>query len=458
MLRETLENGVQFTRRNPAILYSLFLIIAIAGTLFFNSYYSLRKFQETSDALLKSKAILAENTFRVFGSDVLSDPETLQGKIDQVRTENDDVTAIAIYVRETEDGPFTVFASTDRASVGETIDESMLPFLIAWQDARITPTFLSHNDGQRSWNVIKKMTGSYGQRSALILFQLSLLEHDRFVEQTIRQVYGVAIVSLLGVLLLLGNHMRFFRYAVRVTKLEEVDRMKDDFISMASHELRTPLTVLRGYIDLTRDTLSKTGNGTSGASETGEYLERMEHSVTRLNELVEDILNVSRLEQNRLPITLQAVDLAPVLGDMAKEFSLLAGNKGLVFEYDPKMAFTVSADPERLKQVLVNLIGNAVKYTPKGKVALSVREDGKDIVITVADTGLGISPEAMKSLFSKFYRVQTEKTQQISGSGLGLWISREIARKMDGDIVAESIEGVGSHFSLRLRKHISEKK
>ncbi|MDP3957002.1 MAG: HAMP domain-containing sensor histidine kinase [bacterium] len=452
MLKSTFEKGLEFTKRNPTIFYSLFLIIAVTGALFFNSYYSLQKFQATSDALLKSKAVLAENIFRILGSDILKNTARLQDKLDQIKEENSDVTNVAVFTRATDETPFIVAASTDHGVVGSVVEETALPYLIAWQDARIVPAFLTNESGKRYWNVIKKVTDADGRGLGLVLFQLSLEEHDAFVRKAILQVYGVAILSLIFVLLLLMNHMRFFRYALRVTKLEEVDRMKDDFISMASHELKTPLTVLRGYVDLLRDATVKP-RAVEGEKQTTEYLESMDASIVRLDNLVEDILNVSRLEQNRLPIELQAVDIVVLLGALAKEFSLLAKNKGLTFRYEPQAVSSVTADPERLKQILVNLLGNAVKYTPAGKVELSAKETDDVVVVTVADTGLGISAPSLEHLFSKFYRIKTEQTAKISGSGLGLWISREIARKMGGDLTVESIEGVGSHFRLRLKKH-----
>lgn len=453
MSKGMFEKGLEFTKRNPTILYSLFLIVAITGALFFNSYYSLQKFQETADALLKSKAVLAENIFRILGSDILKNTDLLQNKLDQIKEENSDVTDVAVFTRATDETPFTVAAATDHGSIGTVVEETSLPYLIAWQDARIVPAFLTNENGKRYWNVIKKVTDTDGHGLGLVLFQLSLEEHDAFVRKAILQVYGVAIISLIFVLLLLTNHMRFFRYALRVTKLEEVDHMKDDFISMASHELKTPLTVLRGYIDLLKDDTTKPRSEET-AKQTQEYLENMDSSITRLNDLVEDILNVSRIEQNRLPIVIGSLDLLPLLSDIAKQFSLLAKNKGLTFRYVPQTSMFVAADPERVKQILVNLLGNAIKYTAQGTVTLSVKEMDETIVVEVADTGFGIADEALKNLFSKFYRVKTGTTSKISGSGLGLWISREIARKMNGDITVESIEGVGSHFHLRLKKFI----
>ncbi|MFZ2187406.1 MAG: HAMP domain-containing sensor histidine kinase [Candidatus Moraniibacteriota bacterium] len=453
MFFQAIEKGIVFTRKNPTILYSLALIVVITGALFANSYYSLKKFQDTADALLKSKAVLAENIFRTLGSDLLRDPVSLQVKLDQVKEENSDVAEIAVFSRATDDDSFITIAATDQSSIGTPVAEVSLPYLIAWQDGRVASTFLTNENGERYWNVVKKITDASGHGLGLIVFQLSLKEHDAFVEKAILQAYAVSLLSLFFVLLLLMNHMRFFRYALRVTKLEEVDHMKDDFISMASHELKTPLTVLRGYVDLLKESVG-VPRSEETAQQTQTYLENMDSSIARLNDLIEDILNVSRIEQNRLPIAIAPVDLLPLLSDIAAQFSVLAKSKGLIFQYEPQTPLSVAADPARVKQILVNLVGNAVKYTPHGTVTLSVKEADDAVVVEVADTGLGIAAEAVQNLFAKFYRVKTGSTAKISGSGLGLWISREIARQMGGDITVESIEGVGSHFHLRLKKFV----
>ncbi|MFA6376701.1 MAG: HAMP domain-containing sensor histidine kinase, partial [Candidatus Paceibacterota bacterium] len=134
-----------------------------------------------------------------------------------------------------------------------------------------------------------------------------------------------------------------------------------------------------------------------------------------------------------------------------EEMRSQAIQKNLVLEYEPPMApVAIRADLNRVKQVVVNLIGNALKYTDKGNVKVSVAAKKDDLLITVADTGVGISSEEQANLFQKFYRVKTEKTKNIIGTGLGLWITMETVKRMKGKITVESIEGVGSHFTVHL--------
>jgi two-component system phosphate regulon sensor histidine kinase PhoR len=187
------------------------------------------------------------------------------------------------------------------------------------------------------------------------------------------------------------------------------------------------------------------------SKESRHFLENIMLSTIRLSELVEDLLEVSRVEQNRLPIKMQPISVNEIVKPIAEEMKISAQKKNLKLNYKGEKS-KVMADPARLKQIIVNIIGNSIKYTSSGSISVSVKEKRNDVFITVADSGIGMSSENMKDLFSKFYRVKNDKTKDIPGTGLGLWISREIARKMDGDIYVESIEGVGSHFTLKLKK------
>ncbi len=451
----SIDSSVQFIRRNPFVLYSFVLIVAVTGVIFFNTYYFLGKFQGTVDDLLKSKAFLSESVFGTLIQDSLSDTDLLERRLRQLKKEHADVTAIVVLTRSEEEKNFRIIASTDPEDAGQAFafqDSVSYPFRRTWSDQSATG-YITNLSGERFWNVVKAIDRDDGERVGLVLFQVSLKEHDLFVRGAMRQVYGVALVSLMLVLGLIGIHVRLYGFAIKATKLEEVDRMKDDFISMASHELRSPLTVLRGYIDILKtDFFKKIPE--SESIEERRYLNNMEESVTRLNNLVEDILNVSRLEQNRLPITMERIDLEPLLTKLVSQFSLEAKQHDLLLSYEATRLPEVRGDIDRVTQIIVNMLSNAIKYTPKGSVTVLTKETENEILITVADTGLGISAEGMKNLFSKFYRVKTDQTSKISGTGLGLWISREIARKMDGDITVESIEGVGSHFTLHLKKSV----
>jgi len=123
-------------------------------------------------------------------------------------------------------------------------------------------------------------------------------------------------------------------------------------------------------------------------------------------------------------------------------------NKKLALWFNAGPVGSLSLDPERFRQIITNLIGNAIKYTPRGEVKVETKKDNKKVIIRISDTGIGLTAEEQKNLFKKFYRVRTEETKEIKGTGLGLWISSEIIKNMKGGISVESIKGTGSHFIL----------
>ena len=138
-----------------------------------------------------------------------------------------------------------------------------------------------------------------------------------------------------------------------------------------------------------------------------------------------------------------------VIAQAIEEIRPAADKKGLAFNLELlDTPVAINADENRLKQVLINLAGNAVKYTEKGSVTVSLQAKKSELLITVADTGMGISSEEQANLFQRFYRIKNEKTKDIIGTGLGLWLTLEIVKRMKGKITVESIEGVGSHFTV----------
>ncbi len=226
----------------------------------------------------------------------------------------------------------------------------------------------------------------------------------------------------------------------------EVEQMKQELISIATHELRTPITGIKGYLDMIL-----AGDTGEVNAETKETLQEMSGINQKLADLVDDLLNVGRIEQGRIEVKPVPMDLSQLSADIVKEMSIQAKQKNLELIYQkPENLPQVKADPDRTRQVLINLIGNAVKYTEKGSVTVSLEPKEKEIVCQVKDTGLGMSKEGQAKLFTKFYRVKTDKTRAITGTGLGLWITKQIVEMMNGKIWMESEEGKGSTFSFSL--------
>jgi signal transduction histidine kinase len=236
---------------------------------------------------------------------------------------------------------------------------------------------------------------------------------------------------------------------------EAANRAKSEFLAVMSHELRTPLNAIGGYADL----LSLGVRGPVTEAQRAD-LERLRRANRHLTGLVESVLNFTRLSGGSVEYHVEAVRLAPVLSDVEGLVAPQLAAKALVYDHDacgpevPEEPHTVWADAEKVRQVLLNLLSNAVKFTPAGgRVTLACETDAAAGVVRlrVADTGRGIAPEQLARIFQPFVqldRARTPESQQ--GVGLGLAISRDLARGMGGDLTAESTLGVGSTFTLTL--------
>ncbi len=241
-------------------------------------------------------------------------------------------------------------------------------------------------------------------------------------------------------------------------KLKELDKMKDDFVSVASHELRTPMTAIKSYL-----WMALAGKGGKLTTKQEFYLQRSYNSVDRLIKLVNDMLNISRIESDRIFINLTKVDVAQLLQDCVEEVKPRADElkiklgldfdeKGSIAKNDMK---PVIADPDKIKEVIFNFIGNSLKFTPEGgEIKIFFTKDEDRIVVNVKDTGRGIDAKDMGTLFTKFGMIQGSyaTNKKASGTGLGLYISKSIIELHDGEIKAAS-EGIdkGSTFSFSLQ-------
>jgi signal transduction histidine kinase len=228
---------------------------------------------------------------------------------------------------------------------------------------------------------------------------------------------------------------------------EAANRAKATFLASMSHELRTPLNAALGFASLVR-------SGVYGAvnEQQSEVLSRVERSQTHLAHLIDDILDFARLEAGRVRVKLEPVRVLDVISDLAPLVEPQATAKKIELSLlPPQESLRVSADRQRLQQILVNLVGNAIKFTPElGTIRVGARAVDEKVVIQVQDTGVGIPADRLQSIFEPFVQVDAGLTRTVAGAGLGLAISRDLARAMGGDLTVESELGKGSTFSVTL--------
>lgn len=251
-----------------------------------------------------------------------------------------------------------------------------------------------------------------------------------------------------------GRIVGFLRVAKDITekknyerRLKELDKMKSDFVSNVSHELRTPLTAIKGSVDNMLDGII----GELSEKQT-RYLTRIKSNADRLARLINDLLDLSRIEAgiNLKPTNLTLVAIA---SEVAESLRPVAAEKVINIDIECKdNSLTAWADPDRISEVLMNLVGNAIKFTPNGgKVALDLERIGDEWVkVSVTDTGPGIPPEEATRIFDKFYQVTQAERRKTKGTGLGLPIAKALVEMHGGKIWVESVTGKGSTFAFTL--------
>jgi PAS domain S-box-containing protein len=232
-----------------------------------------------------------------------------------------------------------------------------------------------------------------------------------------------------------------------VTRAKEVEQLQHDFVSIVSHELRGPLTAIKGFVTTL---ISKSDRL---APETRfEFLETINHQADRLNQLVEDLLNVSRIDSRRLQMKMIELDLEALTRKLVGEFYAKWGSREITIDADPALPL-VMADRSKIEEVLINLIDNAVKYSPAGgSVKVTMVPTRVGVQVAVEDSGIGIAPEDAAKLFQKFNRIASEATRDIGGTGLGLYIVRSLVEAHGGRIWLTSAPGEGSTFTFTLPK------
>lgn len=233
-----------------------------------------------------------------------------------------------------------------------------------------------------------------------------------------------------------------------ITESERLERTRRDYVANVSHELRTPLTAMRALIEPLRDGMIRSEDARL------RYYDIILRETLRLSRLIDDLMELSRLQSGKISIDKQVMQLSELIADLAEKYSATAEDKGQTFHllFNPEDCPAVVSNPDRVEQVLVILLDNAMKYTPEGgEIFLNARWNETHVVLSVRDTGIGISEGDLPYVFDRFYKADKSRTGS-SGSGLGLSIAREMLRWMGEDIFVTSVKDQGSEFSFTLKR------
>lgn len=275
---------------------------------------------------------------------------------------------------------------------------------------------------------------------------------------------GAVGIALDNALLFQSLNITTAQLASANQRLQELDKLKDDFVSVASHELRTPMTAIKSYLWMG---LNKYGNLPERTKpdlkaksiyklpeDVQKYMSRAYISVERLINLVNDMLNISRIESGRIALRLTDVDLIQLANDVLAEVKAKAAEKDIKLKLNVHIFPKVLADPDKIHEVYLNLIGNALKFTPTGgTITVDFRQKNPFVYVSIADTGAGVDKEDLSRLFTKFGRLDNSYVASASsdGTGLGLFISKSLIELHQGSITAASEgRGKGTTFTFSL--------
>jgi two-component system phosphate regulon sensor histidine kinase PhoR len=227
-----------------------------------------------------------------------------------------------------------------------------------------------------------------------------------------------------------------------ITEMKNVEKIKKDFVVNVSHELRTPLTAIKGFVETLEESVE---------DENRNFVEIIKRNTDRLINIVEDLLVLSELEEKGTTLELEELQLKEMVERILKIFEPRMKEKGLGLELHVKgSAPRIMADAFKLEQALINLIDNAVKYTEKGTIAISLRYQDSQVMIEIKDTGIGIPEEHIPRLFERFYVVDKSRSKRLGGTGLGLSIVKHIVLLHNGTLQVKSLPSQGTTFSISL--------
>ena len=259
------------------------------------------------------------------------------------------------------------------------------------------------------------------------------------------EVYGAPIISSnnvwKGILLVFHD----------ITELKKLEQMRKDFVANVSHELKTPITSIKGFTETLID----------GAKEDPASLEAFLHIISkeseRLQTLIQDLLDLTKIEQQSFQLNVQHFNLTSVLSEVITILEKKAGEKGIALEFEPTdNHMFINGDLYRLKQVFINLINNAIMYTPNnGVVSVFIEGSGESVLIHIKDTGIGIENHEIQRIFERFYRIDRARSRNSGGTGLGLAIVKHLIEAHKGSISVISEPGKGTVFTISLRKNLS---
>lgn len=437
----TLQDGLRAVRLSPQLTFIAVLVFIFPiAFIWVNQSFFTTAYNNINTAQKQRVGILHDSLATMLVT-AEQPAEMLQVAAQDIAEANQDITKIRV-VQQDDDG-LRVIAANDATLLGSYEDSELYTLVPLSANTDTSIIFTPVIDGVRTWQVFRRV--SHETFDYYIFSEHSFATIDGVMTYRRQQSY-IALTLIFLFLISLAYWVRKQEdWQRNHSNLQHQLQERDLFSNMIAHEFRSPLTAIKGYASFLTESKAL-------SVEERRFAHNIKDAADRLVFLVNDFLEVARLQSGKLSIEVSNIDLREVLTRVSEDLSSLATEKGLTLHYTPcERPITMQTDPARMTQVITNIVSNAIKYTERGQVELEAIAKPGEVTVLVKDTGMGISAEDQKKLFAPFTRVGGVDKTETTGTGLGMWITKQLTALLGGTIGVESIKGVGTHIVISFR-------
>lgn len=434
--------GVAYVKEHPQLLMTIALAIVIPIAFLVSGQQFLSAARENQERLEKDRVGIIHDLIAALMVATSFDMARVQAELTSLAEQNPDITKLRIGREEGSD--VRIIASVEQPLIG-TLAEEPNTYRLGNTNPNESLIMPYAESGVRYWQSFR-LVRTEGFPDHYIFIETSLEHIDTQLAARVIHAYYWLIGLLIIILYMLFRHVRLIDYSYLYRETKKANEMKDLFTNMIAHELRAPLTAMRGYASMIRERAGIDETSKKNATE-------IESAAGRLVTIVSDLLDVARIQSGKLHIEKGDVHVSGVARSVVEALHPSADEKRITLSVtDMSGSVIVPGDEKRFYQVLTNVVSNAIKYTKEGTITIELTEATDRVEIRVKDTGMGISSENQRKMFAPFFRVEGEETASITGTGLGMWVTKQLVELMGGSIGIESIKGVGTHVVITMPK------
>lgn len=421
---------------------TIFLTVFIPIAFLVSGQQFLEAARSNQERLVLDRIGMMHDVFSSFVRASSVDTLQIQNEIERLSKNNTDI--IKMQIARDEGDDVRIIASLEEGEIG-TLSKNPDTYRYSYANPEETFVIPYVHDGVRMWQSLH-LVRVEGFPNHYIFLETSLEHLDQLLAERVRTAYYWLVGILVTILFLLVRHVRLIDYAYLYREAKKANETKDLFTNMIAHELRAPLTAIRGYASMIRER-----QGVDVATQ--HNAQEIELAAGRLVTIVSDLLDIARIQSGKMQIIKDEVHLSGLVRSVTEALHPSADEKHIQLKVeDVNGRIMVRSDEKRLFQVLTNVLSNAIKYTKEGSITFALSEAPDRVEIRVKDTGMGISASDQQKMFAPFFRVEGSDNATITGTGLGLWVTKQLVELMGGSIGVESIKGVGTHVVITLSK------